>query len=108
MLVVRTPETTPAFSARFRDIAADVDPTFILDRMRTVADAWRREQKAFAWLALGIIAVTLSVLLPSAAGIYAMMSFTVARRCREIGIRSALGPARRRLAVEPTEALREK
>jgi len=42
-------------------------------------------------------AATLIVLLLSAAGIYAMMSFTVARQRREIGIRAALGADPRRL-----------
>jgi ABC-type antimicrobial peptide transport system permease subunit len=40
-----------------------------------------------------------SVLLLSAAGIYAMMSFTVAKRRREIGIRTALGADARRVLI---------
>ncbi len=44
--------------------------------------------------------MTASVLLLSAAGIYAMMSFTVAKRRRETGIRAALGADARRVLME--------
>ena len=41
--------------------------------------------------------VSLMVLVLSASGIHALMSFIVARRTREIGIRVALGSSRRRI-----------
>jgi ABC-type antimicrobial peptide transport system permease subunit len=73
------------------DIAAGVDPRLRLEQLDGVGEAWRHEQYASRLMAIAIIAVVASVLLLSGAGIYAMMSFTVASRRREIGIRSALG-----------------
>jgi putative ABC transport system permease protein len=86
-----------AFAQRFREVAAGVDPTLQLNGVRSAADGERQARRFLGLIALTIVATVLSVVLLSAAGIYAMTSFTVARQRREIGIRSALGADPRRL-----------
>jgi putative ABC transport system permease protein len=76
---------------RLRDIAAIVDPALHVDEVRTLAEIYRDHRFGDNLGAITIVAVTGSVLLLSAAGLYALMAFTVAQRRREIGIRSALG-----------------
>jgi predicted permease len=85
------------FAGRLREITATLDPTLRLTGTTPLDNVFSEDRAGLQWGALGFAVVTVSVVVLSAAGIYALMSFAVTRRRREIGIRVALGADRSRI-----------
>ncbi|MGE0864185.1 MAG: ABC transporter permease [Vicinamibacterales bacterium] len=86
-----------ALADPLRDLSASIDPDVQLLDVSTAAIAFEQAQGMMRLIGVSLALVILSVILLSSAGIYSLMSFTVARRRREIGIRAALGANRNRI-----------
>ena len=96
--LVRVAGSPTSFAPRLHALASDVDAALRLSDVRTLdepAPDLRPYEVMFGvFLAFG----ALSLLLSNAA-IYSVVSFGVARRTREIGVRVALGANPRRIVV---------
>jgi putative ABC transport system permease protein len=100
VVAVRTAGHPADFAPAMREAVARIDPNLAVGRLGTLAESARASvaRERFSSALLGAFA-GLSILLASV-GIYGVMSYVVARRRRELGLRAALGASPRALFAQ--------
>jgi putative ABC transport system permease protein len=96
---VRASGDPKAVMAQLRPIAAAVDPTLRLDTIRTIEQLAGETRVGLDFFTRVGVGIAMVALLLSISGVYALMSFTVARRTPEIAIRLALGANANRVVL---------
>jgi len=95
VMSVRMKGNPAAFAARLTRIAADVDGRLLVRDAQPLATSIRQRDDGLIVQAGALTAVTLLVLFLSALGIFSLISVSVSRQTREIGLRTALGANQR-------------
>ena len=91
MMAVRTTRNPASVSARLRGVGAAVDPWLRLGGIATLKSLVDSARAGWRAIYAVVLLATLTALALSLSALYAVVSFLVEKRTREIGIRIALG-----------------
>ncbi|HET7585924.1 MAG TPA: ABC transporter permease [Gemmatimonadaceae bacterium] len=100
-IVIRSSNTRPEeLTAAVRSVLRELDPTVPMAGARSMADVVSHSTARVSFtLALLVLCATMAIVL-SAVSLFGVISYIVARRAGEIGIRMALGAHSRRVTAE--------
>lgn len=90
-LAIRSSGNPNTTAGPLRRALVEIDPKADLRSIRLLEDVGREQRSFLSGMASAMTALGLMTLLLSVVSIYALLSFMVTRRTREIGIRVALG-----------------
>jgi putative ABC transport system permease protein len=96
-LAIKTTANPQALAVPLRKAIAGVDPTIDFRDVRPLEEVGWEERQFLSGVASAMTALGGMALLLSMVSIYALLSFMVTRRTREIGIRVALGATNRQV-----------
>jgi putative ABC transport system permease protein len=87
-------------ATRLREVTRAIDPGLRIARLQSLGEIYRQRGSVGSTLSFMLGSVMLIVVLFAMAGMYTLMSFIVAQRWREVGVRCALGASPGRLVTE--------